>query len=260
MKKRKFADGGETPALDDLAEGKDKGRFDTDVYARAKRFLESAKAQPATPRKAAPVERPNPRDLEAGMSRGTYGVDVETPKVSGPTQAQIDEYERIKASDKPLEGVYPEQYLVPGIGALRAAGLGRAASEGWKAGRAAREIAKGPGKEAVERAASSIAARPQAAQVASNTSRFTPTQELEAAESAVRGAASRGAIQARRAEAARDAAATMERSKPVMQARPNKPSPRSRVRDEEVEYGLARGGKVRGGGIEKRGKTRGKFV
>lgn len=48
MKMRKFADGGETPALDRLASGEDTGRFDTDVYARAKRFLAGqGKAKPA---------------------------------------------------------------------------------------------------------------------------------------------------------------------------------------------------------------------
>lgn len=46
--KRRFADGGETPALDRLASGEDTGSFDTDVYARAKRFLASqGKSKPA---------------------------------------------------------------------------------------------------------------------------------------------------------------------------------------------------------------------
>jgi hypothetical protein len=61
----------------------------------------------------------------------------------------------------------------------------------------------------------------------------------------------------------------MESKKPVMQATPKKPSPRARTRDEDTDYelrarggrvGYASGGKVRGGGCERQGKTKGRFV
>jgi hypothetical protein len=54
-----------------------------------------------------------------------------------------------------------------------------------------------------------------------------------------------------------------------MQATPKKPSPRARTRDEDTDYelrarggrvGYASGGKVRGGGCERQGKTKGRFV
>ena len=275
MKKRRFAEGGDTPALDELAAGKETGRFGEDVYARAKRFLEnkeeqkpsvkpsSAKAQTAKPAVAKPVEAP-------AESKGS--------EPRKPTPEQEAEYERIKASDKPLEGVYPETWLVGG-GAMRAAAnaigkpLARAAVEGWKAGRpgatVAKELAKGPADEAVEKAASSIASRPAASQTARDASRFTAQQEREAAESAMRGATNRRLIRERMNEAARGRATAMEESKPILQARQQRGSPRSAVREEEPEFAMARGGKakgyakggsIRGGGCEQRGKTRGKFV
>jgi hypothetical protein len=42
MKKRKFADGGATPALDALASGSDSGQFSSDTYARARKFVGSS--------------------------------------------------------------------------------------------------------------------------------------------------------------------------------------------------------------------------
>lgn len=119
------------------------------------------------------------------------------------------------------------------------------------------------------REAASKFASPQARQVTSDTGRkFGPKAEMEAAESTMRGAVGRRDIQAKRAaaESARGRAETMERNKPVLQATPKKASPRSRTRDEDVDYelrakggriGYAKGGSVRGGGCEIRGKTRG---
>jgi hypothetical protein len=69
--------------------------------------------------------------------------------------------------------------------------------------------------------------------------------------------------------AAKGRAEAMEANKLIMQAMPKKQSPRSRTRDEDTDYelrarggrvGYANGGQVRGGGCERRGKTRGKFV
>lgn len=120
------------------------------------------------------------------------------------------------------------------------------------------------------REAASKFASPQARQVTSDTGRrFGPKAEMEAAESTMRGAVGRRDIQAKRAaaESARGRAETMERNKPVLQATPKKASPRDRTReDREPDYelrakggriGYAKGGSVRGGGCEVRGKTRG---
>ena len=154
MKKRRFADGGDTPALDELAAGKETGRFSEDVYARAKRFLENKEEQkPSAKPSSAKAPTAKPAVANPAESKGS--------EPRKPTPEQEAEYERIKASDKPLEGVYPETWLVGG-GAMRAAAnaigkpLARAAVEGWKAGRpgatVAKELAKGPADEAVEAA------------------------------------------------------------------------------------------------------------
>lgn len=56
MKKRKFAEGGAT-ALDELASGRDKGTFDQDVYARAKRFVERGEEAPTAKTTAKPAAK-----------------------------------------------------------------------------------------------------------------------------------------------------------------------------------------------------------
>lgn len=123
--------------------------------------------------------------------------------------------------------------------------------------------------EAAETAKTAAAkfASPQARQVTTETGRrFSPKEEMQAAESTVRGAVGRKDIQAKRTETAKGRAKAMEENKPVMQATPKKASSRSRTRDEDTDYelrarggriGYARGGSVRGGGCEQRGKTRG---
>lgn len=104
---------------------------------------------------------------------------------------------------------------------------------------------------------------PQARQVTTETGRrFSPKAEMEAAESAARGAAGRKDIQAKRAlEESKGRAKAIEKNKPVMQASPKKASPRSRTRDEEPEYELrARGGKIGyagGGSVRGWGQARG---
>jgi hypothetical protein len=90
--------------------------------------------------------------------------------------------------------------------------------------------------------------------------RFTPAQEMEAATSAVRGAASRKAVQEARTGRSQ-AAAEAKADKPILRTEKAKESPRSRTRDEEgVDFRkggkvktYASGGSVRGAGIEQRG-------
>ena len=90
--------------------------------------------------------------------------------------------------------------------------------------------------------------------------RFTPAQEMEAATSAIRGAASRKAVQEARTGRSQ-AAAEAKAEKPVLRTDKAKESPRSRTRDEEdVEFRkggkvktYAKGGSVRGAGIAQRG-------
>lgn len=90
--------------------------------------------------------------------------------------------------------------------------------------------------------------------------RFTPAQEMEAATSAVRGAASRKAVQEARTGRSQ-AAAEAKADKPILRTEKAKESPRSRTRDEEeVEFRkggkvktYAKGGSVKGSGCERRG-------
>ena len=128
-----------------------------------------------------------------------------------------------------------------------AAGLARAASA---PGRIARAISKGASE-------SSPTVRTPTARTSTETGRrFKPEEEVQAAESAARGSVNRRQIQEARAERQR-----MMEEKPAMQTKPERPSPRSRTREDEgIEFrrggmtkGYAKGGSVRGAGIAQRG-------
>lgn len=249
-KYRKFSEGG-TAALDELASGREKGSFDEDTYARAKKFLErggsdAPKAAPTKPKPkaAAPAPAPAPKAASAEIPKGGETAPASTGEdTSGPSNM-----------DRIFMG------LGAGAGIAGAAKLARL-SRAEKAAKAAKE------------AASKFSAPQAAKQVTTETGRrFSPKAEMEAAESTMRGAVGRKQLQAKRAEAGKTAKAraeTMEANKPVLQATPKKASPRARTRDEDVDYelrakggriGYASGGSIRGGGCESRGKTKGRFV
>lgn len=256
-KYRKFADGGETTemsprpysALEELASGADKGSFDEDTYARARRFLERGE-KPAAARPRATVP---PAGTPGGASRGQRSDagaagSAEIPKA--PVAAPV-------STGQDTSGPSNLDRILMGVGA----GAGVAGAAKLAQMRRAKQAAE------TAKAAASKFAQPQARQATSETGRkFGPKAEMEAAESTMRGAVGRKDIQAKRAAAAKGRAETMEANKPVMQATPKKASPRARTRDEDTDYelrakggriGYASGGKVRGGGCEMRGKTRG---
>ena len=94
MKKRKFAEGG-TTALDELVAGRDKGAFDQDVYARAKRFLERggeeapARSPAAAVRTkksapASPVGRPRGGDMPENAPAPAAARRAEIPSENYP--------------------------------------------------------------------------------------------------------------------------------------------------------------------------------
>ena len=128
-----------------------------------------------------------------------------------------------------------------------AAGLARAASA---PNRIARAISKGASE------ASPTVRTPTARTSTETGRRFKPEEEVQAAESAARGSVNRRQIQEARAERQR-----MMEEKPAMQTKPERPSPRSRTREDEgIEFrrggmtkGYAKGGSVRGAGIAQRG-------
>lgn len=244
--------------------------------------MPSRPAAPTAP--ARPTAMPStPPTREAGAGRGFVNPSVaELQKAAAlpkPTPEQLARYnEMMRPGRDAIEGVYPELALAGAAGPARYLAqnlikpVGRAAAEGMKAGAAdaaiAREIARG-----AESAAGS-AARTTIPKTAPSAARFTPKQEMESAEAAVRGAASRKAVQSKRAEGQRKTAEAMERDKPVLKTRPGKSKPSSKTKYDEdmagVEFGrggkargFAKGGSVsassRGDGIAMRGKTRGRI-
>lgn len=237
MKKRKFAEGG-TTALDELVAGREKGSFDEDVYARAKRFLERGGEAPArSPARtkkivpAAPVGRPRGGDASE-MTPVTAAVRrAEIPTENYPAPASTGEEPYSETGRNVMNAL--SALGAGGSGALLGAGIRTA---GYPARMAAREAA-------------------------------------EVAAAAKRGAASRAAIQAKRAAAERQTgvAKAMEEAKPILKARPGKAPVRAKTRYNEDEAGVefkrggkvksyASGGSVRGGGCEARGKTKGRVV
>lgn len=255
MKKRKFAEGGSS-ALEDLAEGKDSGWFSSDVYKRALAFRKKAEsgedeAKDVTTTKSVrkePAAPPTPSAMPAGRAMaGRKATDEYTAPVRTSTP-------RPAPSEAPGEIPRPR------------ASDARAPAESDPEGRM--------GMDDTERNVRNIATAltPFGAGAANRAigSSLTTSgilgaqagrQDAAVAQAAARGAASRAAIRAKRAERQAAEAKAMEEGKPILQARPKRASPRSRTRDEDVEYtGLAKGGSVRGGGCEQRGKTRGRML
>ena len=234
-------------ALDDLASGADKGSFDEDVYARAKRFRESA-GQEAAPKPKAKTVPPS------GTPGGAYrGQRSEMPTRSASAEILKGSASAPASTGEDTSGPSNLDRILMGVGA--GAGVAGAAklAQMSRAKRAAE----------TSKAAAAKFAQPQARQATSETGRkFGPKAEMEAAESTMRGAVGRKDIQAKRAATAKGRAETMEANKPVLQATPKKASPRARTRDEDVDYelrakggriGYAKGGSVKGGGCEQRG-------
>ncbi len=177
-KYRKFSEGG-TAALDELASGREKGSFDEDTYARAKKFLERGgsdapkAAAPAKPKPKASAPAPAPKAASAEIPKGKEAAPASTGEdTSGPSNM-----------DRIFMG------LGAGAGIAGAAKLARL-SRAEKAAKTAKE------------AASKFSAPQAAKQVTTETGRrFSPKAEMEAAESTMRGAVGRKQLQAKRAEA-----------------------------------------------------------
>lgn len=272
-KYRKFAEGG-TTALDELASGREKGSFDEDVYARAKRFLERGGKDEA-PRPVAKAKSVSaepvvgrPRGESVSSPEPTASVSSADIPGAGPYRAPASTGEMMGETERNIRNILSA--TTPGLARGAARGAEFVATpivKGVQAGRGDAAIAR-----EIERAAGSApssAARTTMPRTAESGRKFTGKQEVEAAESTMRGATSRRKMREQRAERERGKAELLEANKPVLQATPKKPSPRSRTRDEEVDYelrakggriGYAKGGSVRGGGCEQRGKTKGRFV
>lgn len=243
-KMKKFADGGETTemiskpysALEDLSSGKEKGSFDEDTYARARRFLERGEQSSAKPRATvAPAGTPGGafrgQRADAGSAEIPKGSEV-APASTGEDTSGPSNLDRILMGAGAGAGV---------AGAAKLAQMRRA--------KQAAETAK---------AAAAKFSQPQARQATAETGRrFGPKAEMEAAESTMRGAVGRRDIQAKRA--AKERAESAEGKSSGRTGSTGAPRSRNTVgRDEEMtSRNFSSGGKVRGGGCEMRGKTRG---
>lgn len=254
MKKRKFADGG---ALDELASGKAKGSFDQDVYSRARAFLERGNKgeDVAETKRVVRSVRPKPSAPDTGDETARMARRAPAPPAAvGRAEIPVDRSLRAPAPEGRIPGELERNIrntaaaLTPmGVGAAMRVGAPLAASavQGYRAGRPAAALARSTprvGDEALESAVSAMSRRPVQPQVASAPGRFSPKQEVEAAESTMRGAASRRALRAKRD--AQAAARTAAKKEDVV-----------RRRSEPTEMGYAKGGSI--DGCARRGKTKG---
>jgi hypothetical protein len=175
-------------------------------------------------------------------SRGAYrGMRAEEPAKAAPAKKEEDSgiMQRLRRAGLTAKGAEEAGGL--SSSAMAALGIaGGAAGRVAKASKTASMARTEPvvGRPITSRLGEAEAAfsRPQAAQVSKETGRrFTAAQEREAAEAAVRGAAARKEMAAKRAGRSR----AMEEAKTqrMMRDEKKKPSPRSRTRDEEdIEF------------------------
>jgi hypothetical protein len=261
-------------ALDDLASGADKGSFDEDVYARAKRFVdrggnEAPKAAAKPKAKTVP-----PSGTPGGAYRGqrsempTRAASAEIPKPAAsqgsraviPGGGRETEIEEPTPASRAREGMSDTaKKALMASGPLSMIGLG----VGYKAYKASDAAKRAQIAKAIREGAESapVTGGSTAARTTSETGRrFGPKAEMEAAESTMRGAVGRKDIQAKRA--AKERAESAERKSSGRTGSTGAPRSRNTVgRDEEMtSRNFASGGKVRGGGCEMRGKTKGRMV
>jgi len=197
MKKRKFADGG-------VPEG---GRFDEDTYSRARRFVESGgkKEETKTAVKKARKVEVDPTAGEAKDKASQAAADM-VEDVAKPANRKNAAGIPIDPDQRPGPPSTGESTSGPsnvgrilsalgaGAGALGTAAAMRTAGH---ADRVAGRVAK-----AIQSAGASGKTTAPTVQAAKNAERYTPKQQMEAAESTMRGAATREALRRKRAESA----------------------------------------------------------
>lgn len=207
MKHRKFADGGETTEMRPSAKPEG-GRFDEDTYARARRFMESGgkKEETKTAVKKARKVEVEPTAGEAKDKAAQRAADMadEAPAKRSTGRAEI-----------PVDPNGPKAPASTGantsgpsnIGRILSAagagagvlGAGAAMRTAGHADRVSNRIAK-----AIRSAGASGKTMAPTVQAAKSAERYSPKQQMEAAESTMRGAATREALRRKRAESAPD--------------------------------------------------------
>jgi len=238
------------------------GRFDEDTYARARRFVESGGKKEETKtavKKARKVEVDSTTD-EAKDKAADVASDAPAKRSTGRAEIPIDP-NGPKAPASTGENTSGPSNLSrilsaggAGVGALGTAAALRTAGH---ADRVASRVAK-----AIDAAKVGGKSTTPIVQAAKSAEKFSPKQQMEAAESTMRGAANRAAVRAKRSEA--EAGAPKGSSFKDSPARPKKAS---YADDIDVEYKkggsvkkYASGGSVssasrRADGIATKGKT-----
>jgi hypothetical protein len=199
MKKRKFADGGETTEMRPSAKPEG-GIFDEDTYARARRFVESGKeeSKPAV-KKARKVEiDPTAGEAKdkAAQRAADMGDEAPVKRSSGRAEIPIDPNgpKAPKSTGEDTSGPSNLGRILSaggaGIGALGTAAAMRTAGH---ANRVAKRVAK-----AIDSANASGKSIAPTVQSAKSAEKYSPKQQLEAGESALRGATNRARLKSLR--------------------------------------------------------------
>ena len=297
MAKRKFRydDGGEVDALEAYNKGENldttpgpKARRDSEevvdemgTSSKFRRNLETGDLYSEEPitRPSAPKAKPKtipPSGTPGGAYRGqrsempTRAASAEIPKSAAsqssraviPGGGQETEVEKPTPASRVREGM--SDTVKKALAASGALGVGTVGlGLGYKAYKASDTAKRAQIAKAIREGAESapVTGGSTAARTTSETGRkFGPKAEMEAAESTMRGAVGRKDIQAKRA--AKERAESAERKSSGRTGSTGAPRSRNTVgRDEEMtSRNFASGGKVRGGGCEMRGKTKGRMV
>lgn len=177
----------------------------------------------------------------------------------GGQETEVEEPTSTSRMRQGMSDTVKKALAVSGAGALGTLGLGL----GYKAYKASDAAKRAQIAKAIREGAESapVTGGSTAARTTSETGRkFSPKAEMEAAESTMRGAVGRRDIQAKRA--AKERAESAEGKSSGRTGSTGAPRSRNTVgRDEEMtSRNFSSGGKVRGGGCEMRGKTKGRMV
>lgn len=285
-KYRKFTQGGDTDPLEEYNKGENLDTIpgpkasrdseeivdETGTASKFRRNLETGdlySEEPITRAKSIskPTSKPASKPAAAGSGRaGTgapasadYSIPSQGSRAVIPGGGQETEVEKPTPASRFREGMSDTvKKALAASGALGVGTLGLGlgykaykASDAGKRAQIARAIREGAESAPVTGGAT-------VARTTSETGRkFGPKAEMEAAESTMRGAVGRRDIQAKRA--AKERAESAEGKSSGRTGSTGAPRSRNTVgRDEEMtSRNFSSGGKVRGGGCEMRGKTRG---
>lgn len=212
MKRRKFADGGSTPALDEIINKG--GKFSEETYRKARQQVEGGgekeEAKSAV-NKARKVEiEPTASETKVKTANRVSDEREYDAKPGEIPKPRAGTFKAPASTGEDTSGPSNLSRILSaggaGVGALGTAAALRTAGH---ADRVANRVAK-----AISSANASGRSTAPTMQVAKSAEKFSPKQQMEAAESTMRGAANRAAVRAKRSEAEADAAKMAAKEKP----------------------------------------------